>query len=253
MDVVARTYKQMPLERGTLLVGVPHVGIGGTVLTDYILHQLQMDQVACLDSPMFPPFAMIHRGKPRFPVRIHADPTTRIAILRSELTPIPTWTRPLADAILRWAHDQGIHRIVVPDGLLVHRTRAPGRGARGKNPIYFVATKSTTRQEALDAGLREFEQGVVGGVPAMLLLEGRFQSADILTLLPEFHDALDDAQAAMAVAQVLPRFVPGLSVDLTGLKSALAQIEGVVRTLRQEAERVAAQAPRDPKIPMMYG
>lgn len=250
MDVSVRTFKPTTLDGGTLIVGIPHVGIGGTILTDHLLEQLRMDQIACVDSPLFPPFAMIHRGKARFPVRIHADPATRIALLRSEITPPAAWSRPMSSAILEWAQAQGIQRIVVPDGLRVPAARVSSQDETPSLHVWFVATDPATRSQALSAGLREFDQGVLGGVPASLLLEARFRKADILTLLAEFRDPLDDARAAHALALAIPPFVPGLQPELAGLESALNRIEGVVRALREEAEQVASRLPRDARIPI---
>lgn len=251
MDVTIRSFKPTRLDGGTLIVGVPHVGIGGTILTDYLLEELHMDQVACVDSDAFPPYAMVHHGKPRFPVRIHADPKTRIALLRSEITPPGAWSRSIAAALLDWAQAQRIRRIVVPDGLRIPTAKAPKPGPAFR--VWFVATHPETRAQALAAGLREFDQGVLGGVPAALLLEARFHKADIVTLLAEFHDPLDDARAAHSLAEAIPHLVPGLQLDLVGLEGALNQIERVVRALREEAAHVASQLPRDARIPMMYG
>lgn len=251
MQIDIRTFKKPNLEGGTLIVGVPHVGIGGTILTDYLLDQLEMDQIAGLDSEAFPPFAMVFHGKPRFPVRIHADPKTRIAVLRSELTPLGSWSRPLAKAILEWAHAEKIARIVVPDGIMGPPSRRPKSGR--SLPVWFVATDAATRAVALAGGLREFDQGVLGGVVASLLLEARLHKADVVTLLAEFHDPLVDAQTALSLARALLVFVPDLDLDLGELEGALGKIEGVVRALREEAEHVAQQIPPEQRQPMMYG
>lgn len=249
-SVAVREAKDVPLAGGTLLVTIAEHGIGNVLLTDHILEQFRMDHVAAVDSEAFPPIAMVHRGKARFPMRIHADAASRIAVLRSEFAPGAAMARPLAHAILSWAMAKGFARIIALD--TVHSDRPPEPGERLPQ-LFFLASQDATRRQALDAGLREFDEGVLGGVPAVLLLEGRFQGMDVLDLFAEARDPLEGARSVLAFARVLPRFVPKLDLDVRAIDEVLRVLESKVQSLQRQAQRAMEQLQRREEESPLYG
>lgn len=251
VSVEVREYKPVDLSGGTLVVSVPFIGLGNIFFTDYMLNQLRMDQVAALDSEGFPPIANLWEGKPRFPVRIHADPRSRIAILRSEFTPLPQLARPIALAILKWAHEKNIARIITLDCLLT----PPSERSEDPMPVWVVGGRDRERVAAPAGTLRDLRRGTLGGIPAVLLLEGRFHKSDVVSLFASTGDAMDEARAVLAFARALPAFVPGLRLDSVELERELGKLEQVVRSVRQEAENALERlraTPAQPE-PAMYG
>ncbi|MBI2078670.1 MAG: PAC2 family protein [Euryarchaeota archaeon] len=247
MGVEIRDYKEMDLDGGTLIVSIPHVGVGNLVVTDFLLEDLAMDQIACLDAEEFPPLAMIRQGKARFPARIHASPATRVALLRSEFALQPAMVRAAATAILGWAREQGIARIIVLDGLRSARTA-------GQERAYFASTSRATREAALAAHVNELHDGVLGGVGATLLLEGRFQGSDVTVLLVEAATPVEEAHAALTFAEALERLVPNLKINRRGLEVELQKLDRSVRTLQDAAAEAIRKllADREERLPM-YG
>lgn len=264
-EVVVRAYKPVQLDGGTLVVSIPHGAIANLLLTDFLLEQRRMDQVAALDSPAFPPFAMVHRGKARFPMRLHADPVSRLAVLRCEFAPPPSLARPIAAAILDWARVQGLARVVATDVLHALPGGGPPGAAVGEDAgadpeelpgLWFSASSAATRREALRAGLTELREGVLDGVSAVLLLEARFRGADVVGLFTERRDLVDETRGAHVLAHALRSLVPGLDLDLPALEERLAEVEAGVRQARDAAE-LAMDRLRGPEpaagAPPMYG
>lgn len=256
--VTVRPYKQVDLRGGTLLVSVPHAGIANLLLTDFLLEQQHMDQVAALDSEAFPPFAMLHRGRPRFPVRLHADVGSRLAVLRCEFSPPGFLARPMAQTLLRWAGERGLRRVVVLDALHLVPPGTEGEGVPGAGdglpPVWFAACSEATRRQALAAELPQFEEGVLDGVPAMLLLEARFCDVDVVGLFVERREALDDARGVVALARELPKLAPEVRLDLPTLEVRLSEVESAVRQARSQAEKVMEKLEGATKAPpAMYG
>lgn len=251
VSVKVREYKPVDLSGGTLVVSVPFVGLGNIFFTDYLLGQLRMDQVAALDSDAFPPIANIREGKPRFPMRIHADRQGRIAILRSEFTPPPELARPITTAILEWAKAKDLARIITLDSLLA--APSPKNGA--ETHIWVVGGQDRERAAVAPGTLKNLVQGTLGGIPAVLLLEGRFQTTDIVSLFAATSGGMDEARAVLAFARALPAFVPGLHLNYALLERELAQLEQVVRSIRQEAENALERMRATPAQaePAMYG
>jgi uncharacterized protein len=248
--VAMRAYKPCNLHGGTLVVSIPHGSAAGMLVTDYLLDQRRMDQVAALDSPALPPLAMVWKGKPRFPLRVHADPAQPIAVLRGEFSPPWFLARALALEILAWARAQGVARIVALDGILSDRP------LDGPPELWFCACGTDARRAALDTKLPELEEGALAGVPASLLLEARFQGAQVLALLAELREPIDEPRGAVAFAKALQRLLPDVRIDEARLEADLARVERAVRQARERAERTQAQM-RDGNAPAsappMYG
>ncbi|MBI4392962.1 MAG: PAC2 family protein [Euryarchaeota archaeon] len=246
--VRVRDYKTTRLDGGTLIVSIPHVGDAGVLLTDFLLEQHAMDQVAGVDSDAFPPIASLRGGKPRCPMRIHADPRARVAVLRSDFEPPFLLWRSIGRGILDWAASKKIQRIVVVDGMTAQST--PNMGPPR---VLFVATSKETRSAALDADLAEFDTGVVGGIGAVLLLEARFQGVDVVALYSEVREPLDDARGVVSLANALPHFVPGLHLDMARLTGDIRRVEAAVGAIRAQATGILQDLSQKESESPMYG
>jgi predicted ATP-grasp superfamily ATP-dependent carboligase len=246
--VSIREYKHARLDGGTLIVSIPHVGDSGVLLTDFLLEQHSMDQIAGVDSDAFPPIASLRGGKARCPMRIHADTRAHVAVLRSDFEPPLLMWRPIGRAILDWAALKRIARIVVIDGIATH-----AKPTAGPPRVLFVTSSPETRSAALAAGLPEFETGVVGGMGAIMLLEARFQQADVVALYAEVREPLDDARGVVSLANALPHFAPGVRLDIPKLTGEIRRVEAAVGSLRaQAAHIVQGLAEKESESPM-YG
>lgn len=251
-EVTLREYKDWPLAGGTLLVSVPHFGTGGTLLTDHVLDLYQMDHYAAIDSDQFPPLAMVRKGKARYPLRVHADPASRLVVLRSELNPAPHLARPLAETILAWTRQKGIAQIVALDSVGAE----PTGHADGSQPqLYAVASTERARKRIHDAGVQELDDAVLGGLLAMLVLEARFEDVDVIGLVAELRSAFDEAQSLLAFGEALPRLVPKLRVDIARLRAESKQITETIRGIQTEIERTMRKMERRPETdgPSIYG
>ncbi len=252
IDVQVRQYKRTRLQGGALIVSIPHFGVGSLLVTDFLLQALSMDQVACLESDGFPPIAMLRQGKPRAPARIHADAKAKIAVARCEFNLPAHLAAPTAKALLTWAKQQKLQRVVALDGVV----RAPGGdGAASEPEIRLVTTSNQLRADAKMAGVEELSRGVLGGVPAMLLLESRFVPAvEVGTLLATFDDAMQDARSSLMFASLLQRLLPRLKFNVKGLEANVAELDAEVRALQEGAEKALERLfKKSEQPPAMYG
>lgn len=254
MELTLREYRDIDLASGTLLVSIPSEGFGNLLLTDHLLDRHRMDHAAALDGDALPPLAMVRNGRARFPLRVHADAASRVAVLRGEFNVPPLLVRPLVRAVLAWVRRKGIARVITLDAVHAEPVRAEpqdsGLGAEepAEEPrLWYLAWREATRRVAAAAGLEEFGQGVLAGVPAVLVLEGRFMDVDVLSLLAEVRTPVEGARSALAFARALPAFVPTLDVDAAGLGRELDGVERAIREVQGEAERVLERLQRRPR------
>lgn len=228
-EVEFRTFKSPDLAAGTLLASLPSLGVGSILLTDYLLGQASMEHVASADSPRFPPIAMVHKGKPRFPIRIHADPGTRLAVLRSEVPTQLFLLRSLARQTIAWAKENRLARIITLDGVGTRDHDGPD--------MYFVCSRPQDERLLKSKGAQPLDAGVLGGFTACLLLESRLQDFEVIALLAALPSAEADVKSCLRYAEVLPAFVPGLKVDRAVLEKELGGLEQAIRKLHTQAER----------------
>lgn len=240
-DLVIHDFKVPDLKGGTLLVSLPNLGVGSVLLTDYLLEQAGMDHAASADSDRFPPMAMVHDGRPRFPVRIHADAQLRLAVMRSEV-PVPfSLARDMARTTVAWAKRHGLARIVTLDAVGTRSDWKAGllvvdEGGAGKPP----------------AGAERLESGALGGVAGCLLLEARLQKFPVAALLATLRSAEDDVHSCLAFADALPAWVEGLRVDRAALERELKELETAIRSVQQQAERAMRTAMSDGQSPQDF-
>lgn len=234
VEVQVRDYKRPNLAGGVLVVAVPQVGMAGVLLTDWMLEFHHMDQIAAVDSDALPPIALMRDGKARFPIRIHADAKRRIAVLRSELPLFAQFARPMSRAIMKWAKARKIARVVVLDGIV-----ATGEDKRpqGVQRVWCASCADPARDAARKTGVPGIDQGTLAGLPAMMLLEGRFAHIDVMALFAETTGPLSDAGSMVEFAKALPDFVPNLEIDLENLEATRVAIEKNVNDIRQATDR----------------
>lgn len=236
-DVSIHDFKVPDLAGGTLVVSVPSLGVAPMLLTDFLLEEAGMDHVASADSDRFAPIAMVHAGKPRFPVRIHADAKKRLALMRSEISPNPFLMRQLARASVAWAKHHGLERIVTLDGAVSHEAAKP--------EILYTCDARAGRQRLDSLGIGALQHGALGGLTGCLLLESRLQQVEVVALIAVLRTAEDDLHSCVGFADALAHLVPGLAVDRKRLQANLRPLEETLRVVQRQAER--AILGQDPK------
>jgi uncharacterized protein len=77
-----KVIETQPLDRYKYcIIGVPDVGLVGSIALSYAIQKQDMVERGYIDSPEFPPVIVIHEGRPQTPFRLyhHQDVTTIIS------------------------------------------------------------------------------------------------------------------------------------------------------------------------------
>ena len=230
-DIEFRTFKEVDLVGGTVIEAIPSVGLVSTIAATYMITTMPMDQVCALDAEDFPPLSMVYAFKPKFPVRIYADPKAKLAIFIAEV-PLPTKVhRALALSLLRWATMHRCRQIVSLEGLPL-----PGESAPRDIQVWGVGSTDSARKALDDAGIPKLESGIISGVSGVLLNEARWQFYDVVTLLAEARAAIPDAYAATRLLESLDALLPEIKLNLEPLKEQAKALEAHLSRLREEAK-----------------
>jgi predicted ATP-grasp superfamily ATP-dependent carboligase len=271
--VEVRALKNARLAGGTLIVSVPEFGPASVLLADHLLAVHKMTHIAALDSMALPPIAMVRSGLACAPMRIHADEGQKLALLWSEVAPPAPMARLIARAVVGWAKEQRIARILVLEQAARNPSReGPKAGVDGAVPdvaedaraqrrragpggLSYVVSNDAARAEAERTGAHELDGAVLGGLAAAILVEGRHQEASVVGLFVEVDRPEAIMEAPLVFADALKKLLPHILVNRQGLRDRVSEVQSTIRTVqRQVAETLDHMKDKQTEsAPSMYG
>ncbi|MDY6965837.1 MAG: PAC2 family protein [Halobacteriota archaeon] len=228
-------FKDIDLSGATIVEGFPTVGLVSIISANFLIEAFNLDQICAIDSPDFPPVSMVYASRPKFPARIYAAEEHKIAVFLTEFTPTAELARPIADKILIWAIEQGCSRIITPEGL-----PSPNCGKEGEKDcgVYGVGSSDHARKDLKKSGIEQLQTGIITGVSAVLLNEGRRKDFDVISLLAEVHPDMPDARAAAKIIESINKLVKKIEIDAEPLYEEAERIEKYIRGLREQIKPV---------------
>jgi len=236
-DIEVKKYKDMNLEGGTIIEGSPGVGLVSSIAATYLIDYLKLDQICAFDSEAFPPTSMIYASKPKFPARIYASNKYKIGVFLTEFTPLPTMARSIAMKLMEWCKEQKIRRIVSMEGLPSDIACIPGEPMeKMKTKVFGIGSTDKARKELKDVKIESLETGMIYGVSAVLLNEGRWKNYDVITILAEACINLPDSLAAAKIIEAVDRLIPEIKIETKPLYEESKKLENYLKTLRKQAE-----------------
>jgi uncharacterized protein len=227
-------FKRMNLEGATVVDGFPSVGLVSSIAATSLISNLNLDQIAALDSTEFPPLSMVYETRPKFPARIYASEQLKLAVFLSEFTPEPHLDRYLAKTILSWAREHYCSLIVSPVGVPIDEE---SKNWLGPDPLGIGST-DRARLRLSKAGIEQLRVGIIGGISGILLNEGRWSNFDVISLAIGAQRQFPDARAAAKVVRSLNRLQPEIRMDVKPLLDQAEEIENRLRVLRKQAAPV---------------
>ena len=233
MDLEIYELKKIDLRDSIVLDGFPSVGLVSSIVANYIIDSLNLEQIAIVDSSYFPSIALVKNWKPLNPVRIYGGKITeelKIAVFVSEFQVPTPIVKPLVSLIFDWADEKRASLIVTPEGLITQEKK-------DKVDVYGVGSTPYASEKIPDYVLK-FEEGVITGVTGVLLTEGVKLGRDVIALLAEAHPDYPDARAAARIVEVLNDMLRGIKIDPKPLYEEAEKIETNISEIRKKASEV---------------
>src|SRR5580658_9389516 len=256
--------KRVDVENALVIDGFPSVGLVSSIVANYLIDTLEMEQIGIVESPAFPTVSLVRNGIPQHPVRIYAgrppdDRAGRVAdkivAFVSEFHPAPNIIHPLATTIMDWVQEQRCGFLVSPEGLVVERS--PTDAHRGHAPkladvkVYGVASTRKARELYIEPNTLPFVEGVITGIAGVLLNEGRRRGFDVLTFLAEAQADYPDARAAAKVIETINHILLRTPLDPVPLYAEAERIEQQLLSIQRHAsEGKRGDAPTQSSQPM---
>ncbi len=275
-DIRIYELKKTNLRGATVIDGFPSIGLVSSIVANYLVNALELEQIGIMDSNFFPSISLIRKAQPMNTVRIYAservkgtdeEDVDQIVVFISEFQPPPNLIKPIAAAILDWIQEQRCSMLISPEGLVIERPEDEEESEedeeKGDEPkveeenalrsidLYGVGSTASARKLLADHDIKPFEEGVITGVAGVLLNEGKRRDFNVISLLAEAHSNYPDARAAAKIIEVLDRIVLNIHIDPKPLYKEAEQIELQIKSIRSQAK--TSKVMKAPPSPRMYG
>jgi uncharacterized protein len=233
VQIEIQEFRPVNLEGAIVIDGFPSAGLANAIASECIIESLHLEPIAVIDSDMFPAVSTIFDSKPYFPARIHASEKMKLAVFMSELSLKEPLVKGMGRTIIRWAKDHRCSLIYSVAGM-------PVEEGEQVNDMDILGAGSTTRalEKILEKKISILEQGVVTGIPGVLLNEGRMQNIDVIVFLIRVLKDVPDFRAAALISQVLAEFAPSCRCDTASLMGQAEQIEKRLKKIQTESKPV---------------
>ena len=109
--------RQFQLKNPILIAGFRSAGLVGTISANYIIEQLNMHQIAYVDSDSIMPSVIYIGGKLRHPFRLYGNDDGNICVLVCDVPMLSTGVHSVLNMVVTWTKKFSIREIIVLDGI----------------------------------------------------------------------------------------------------------------------------------------
>ncbi|MDS0276338.1 PAC2 family protein [Halomicroarcula sp. S1AR25-4] len=219
-----------PPDVDTLAVGFTEYGLAGLTAVDYLVDQMEMEQVGYLDSAGPPTITPFEDGTPRHHTRLYADEDTALGVVISERFVPPQMAESFADAV------DDVYAQLTPTNLTVLSGVPVAHGPEDHVPFY-IATEDYRERYLSDTDIRAMGTGFLDGATAELVARGiPDDERPVGVFTTPAHPQAPDAAAAVRLVEALSA-THDIDVDTEPLAEFAATVEAQYRAL---AERIEA-------------
>ncbi|MFO8050106.1 MAG: PAC2 family protein [Thermoplasmatota archaeon] len=283
-DIEIFEYRRLDLRESFIIDGFPSVGLVSTITASYIVAALDMELIGIMDSVYFPTVSVVRDGEPHHPVRFYAGDLegpdgdwTRLVVFLSEFQPPSNLIKLICNTVLDWAQEQKCSCLISPEGLVIEsegevkekssdddkdeednekedgKEEIPDRSSAPPNlekSIYGLSSCTAGKERLGQAGIPIFPEGLISGIPGVLLNEGKKRNFEVTCLLSEARDNIPDARAAAGIIESLKEIIPYLEIDLGPLYAEADLLEAKMKGYQKVSK---PGGKRSAPLPSMYG
>jgi len=232
--------KPLPLN-GAVLMGFPGSGLVGTIALQYMVDQMEFEQIGSMTSRFFPPLAMMNRGIINDPVRLYLKQSEKynITAIVADIPIAPPICYEISNGIMDWLTQFRPKEVLTIAGIV---TNEP------EKRVFGVATSPEALGRIQDHTI-VLPIGSISGIASSILTECKVRGINGYGLLGETVNA-PDPRASAATIGVLNKMYD-LSLDVQPLIEQAVEIEQSMGKIAEEVQQQAEQVPK--KDLPMYG
>lgn len=230
--LVIKTLKKMNLKGGTVIDGFATSGITNTIASECILHSINTQLIATIESSYFSQLSVIRNSVPYFPVRIYANEELKTSIFISEISIDPSLYFLIGNTMLNWAMDNECD-LVISSSNIVNPQQAKDVNST-EYSIAGIGNTAQARNRLSASKISLLKNGTIGGIPAVLLNQSSQLDIDVIILLVKIIDGIPDFRAAAELSTTISRLVPGVSCNVPLLLQEAEKIEKEITKIKTQ-------------------
>lgn len=192
-----------------MLFGFPDVGLVGVIAASHLMEELNMAEVAYMDSKLLPPLIVLHDGLPHSSIRIFGNHNILLAV--SEMPLAADVIYPVIDALIDWGKAKKVKMMVSLSGIPIQ-----DRQDAKELKVFAAASTPEMLKMVQDKGIEALLEGYLVGPQAIMLMRCAQIGLPAMTLLAQCFVNYPDPEAAAEVLKGLAK-VTGIKVDIAKL------------------------------------
>jgi len=224
-----------------IFIGLPDVGLVGSIAVSYIIDKLNMREIGYMDSDLLPPVVLVKDNIVKNPIRLYVNNNNDIIAIISDV-PLPSSLAiQFAKNITLWLKGIGARLVVNITGIPVQN-----RLQIDKPQVLYVLTD--TDGGLLNMGSTKavgLGDGIIVGVYAAIIRSCIASKIPTLTLLVQSHLNFPDPFASIEALEVVNKALT-LDVDLSELKQEAELIRIRTRELMKQTASMLTEAKATP-------
>jgi uncharacterized protein len=231
--IVIKTLKKMNLKGGTVIDGFATTGITNTIASECILHSINTQLIATIESSYFSQLSVVRNSIPYFPVRIYANEELKTSIFISEISIDPSLYFLVGNTMLNWAKDNECD-LIISSSNIVNPSQQTETINSKEYSIAGIGNTVGARNRLKDLKISLLKNGTIGGIPAVLLNQSSELGIDVVILLVKIVEGIPDFRAAAELSTTISRLVPGVSCDVPLLLQEAEKIEKEIAKIKTQ-------------------
>ena len=230
---VIKALKKMNLKGRTVIDGFATTGITNTIASECILHSINTQLIATIESSYFSQLSVIRNSMPYFPVRIYANEELKTSIFISEISIDPSLYFFIGNTMLNWAKDNECN-LIISSSNIVNPPQQTETISSKEYSITGIGNTVGARNRLKDSKISLLKNGTIGGIPAVLLNQSSELGIDVVILLVKIVEGIPDFRAAAELSTTISRLVPGVSCDVPLLLQEAEKIEKEITKIKTQ-------------------
>ncbi|MEJ2281720.1 MAG: PAC2 family protein [Candidatus Bathyarchaeota archaeon] len=213
----------------TMIIGLPDVGLVGLIATSYLISELNLEEIAYMDSDLLPPVVVLHNGLPHAPLRIYGNQKL-IAVISELAVPAPAIYN-IMRKIIDWAEEKKVKRIISMGGIPLENRQTI------KEPKVFGAASNQKLLEILNKKeVSTMKEGYIVGAQALSMRYSITKNISAIAILSQSFYNYPDPQAAAITLKELSK-ISEIEVDVTKLLEKGEEIRLKARDIMKRTQQ----------------
>ncbi len=228
MEVILEKKPKNPI----IIEGFPGFGLVGTIATEFLMNNLETEQIGKIYIDEMPAIVAIHNKKIVQPFGIFYNKKHNLVIMHA-ITSVQGIEWDITDAIIKLAEEMKAKEIISIEAV-------GSRTAKEETDVYYYSNSKKRTKELKDLKIEPLKEGIIMGITGTLLLKAK-DIMPISCLFAESHSNLPDSRAAAKTIEVINDLLH-LEIDTKPLIAQADQFEKKLQTIMEQSEQMSSMS-----------